>query len=78
MSPTKTGLRSAWLLVAVCPRRDETWELHQATANQPGREERRRREREPFTNEARPRGRLYWSRQKKKRRLLLNKPGWPA
>ncbi len=74
LSPTKTGLRSAWLVVAVCPRRDETWELHQTSANQPGREERRRRKKEPLTNGARPRGRLRLNKQEKKRGLL-NKPG---
>ncbi len=64
-------------MVAVCPRRDKTWGLHQSSANQPGREERRRRKREPLTNGARPKGQLYRSKQKKKKRLL-NKPGWPA
>jgi hypothetical protein len=36
----------------------ETWELQRPRLKQPGREERRRREGEPFSSEARPTGRL--------------------
>ncbi len=52
-------------------------ELWQTRATQPGQKKRRWREREPFTNEARPRGRLCLNKQERKRRLA-NKPGWPA
>ena len=40
------------------PRTGETWELQRPRLIQPGREERRRREEEPFNNRARPTGRL--------------------
>jgi hypothetical protein len=53
-------------LVAVCPRTGETWELQRPRAAQPGWEERRRREKEPFKNGARPKGRLCLSKRKKR------------
>jgi hypothetical protein len=43
MSPKKTRLGSARLLVAVLSRTGETWELQQARATQPGLRRRRRR-----------------------------------